>query len=246
MTIVFLPNISALAMTPLNGKILWESDSETKAEVSGIATTPENHLVLFHRGKSSFGSEGFINENTIVKIDPHDGKVLKECGTQMFKSPHGLHVDNLGNTWVTDTMTNKVYKLDSDCNSLKTFGDDYSWWTETCLKIRNKARWLPCGLSENTFARPTDVTTFSNGDFVVADGYRNSRIVKFNSDGKMIWEVNSHGGDNKEFKLPHAITSDNLENIYVADRENKRIQVFNTNGKWVSTWDLKTIGKPFT
>ncbi|ANC77478.1 hypothetical protein ABE65_011980 [Fictibacillus phosphorivorans] len=80
---------------------------------------------------------------------------------------------------------------------------------------------------------------------MVADGYRNHRIAKFNRDGKLEWQVNKLGKHLGEFNLPHGISSDDEENIYVADRNNARIQVFDHQGKPIANWNHKDIGRPF-
>ena len=93
---------------------------------------------------------------------------------------------------------------------------------------------------------PTGIVVSENGDFTIADGYKNSRIVKFDAKGKFIWEVNKKGSGNNEFNLAHGIAQDNQGHIYVADRSNARIQKFSKNGEWIDTWASDELGRPFS
>ena len=91
------------------------------------------------------------------------------------------------------------------------------------------------------FNRPSDVAIAADGSFYVSDGYGNSRVLKFSADGKFLFQWGKKGKAAGEFDLPHAIALDTKGNVYVADRQNKRIQVFDDQGKYITEWK----GPPF-
>jgi outer membrane protein assembly factor BamB len=134
-------------------------------------------------------------------------------------------VDAEDNIWVTDVMLNKVFKLSSDGRLIRAFGHDYPAYLETCFRIRSILPRFPATRNPLIFARPTDVVVVKNGDFIVTDGYRNKRLARFNKDGNLIWQVNHAGSGDGEFNLPHGLAMDAKGRLYVADRNNARIQV---------------------
>src|SRR6476469_1955699 len=132
--------------------------------VSGVATDSHGDVLVFHRG-----------EPPILVFDT-SGKLLRSFGKGLFASAHGLRVDRDDNVWVTDNMNHTVLKLSSDGKVLLTLG------------VRNRP-----GDDERHFNRPTDVAFARNGDFYVSDGYGNSRVVKFDRDGKFLLSWGSKG-----------------------------------------------------
>ena len=172
--------------------------------VSGVATDSHGDVLVFHRG-----------EPPILVFDP-SGKLLRSFGKGLFASAHGLRVDHDDNVWVTDNMNHTVLKLGPDGKVLLTLG------------ARNRP-----GDDERHFNRPTDVAFAANGDFYVSDGYGNSRVVKFVRDGKFLLSWGRKGKADGEFDLPHAVRIDSKGNVYVADRENDRLQVFTPEGKFL-------------
>jgi DNA-binding beta-propeller fold protein YncE len=176
----------------------------TLGAVSSVATDSKGDVLVFHRG-----------EHPILVFD-HDGKVLRSFGDGMFASPHGLRVDPKDNIWVTDNAAHTVTKFNHDGKVLMTLGE------------KNVA-----GEDANHFNKPTDIAFAANGDFYVSDGYGNSRVVKFDSDGKFLMTWGNKGTGPGEFNLPHAIRLDAAGRVYVADRENDRVQVFDADGKFL-------------
>ncbi|UNL86829.1 peptidyl-alpha-hydroxyglycine alpha-amidating lyase family protein [Priestia koreensis] len=229
-------------------EILWpttKEDQKVAGEASGVAIDSHGNIYYLHRGKSTYGGNTLIKENTVIVIDGETHSVKKRWGKNIFKSPHGLEIDLHDNIWITDITLNKVYKFSSNGTLLKTFGSDYPFYMEGALRVRNELPHFPTGMDEYTFARPTDLTVYDDGSFVVSDGYRNHRIVKFNKDGKFMWERNELGNGPEAFNLPHGISHDKQGNLYVADRNNARIQVLNKNGDYITSWRQKEIGRPF-
>jgi len=172
--------------------------------VSGVAIDRNDHVLVFDRG-----------EPPILVFDAR-GNFKGAFGRGLFTSPHGLRVDPEGNVWVTDNANHTVLKLDPTGKVLLTLG------------TKNES-----GTDERHFNKPTDVAFARNGDFYVSDGYGNSRVVKFDKDGRFILAWGRKGSGDGEFNLPHAVRVDSKDQVYVADRENNRIQVFDSKGKFL-------------
>jgi len=150
-------------------------------------------------------------------VDPTSGKLISEHGANLFHMPHGLTIDSDGHLWITDVGSHQVHKLDG-----KTY--------KVVMSLGEKL--IPGG-DDHHFCKPTDVAVASNGDFFVADGYCNSRVMKFNKQGKLLASFGRpNGGDGSEpsageFAVPHSLTLiEDLNLLCVADRENERIQCF--------------------
>ncbi|MBI3666741.1 MAG: hypothetical protein HY236_11060 [Acidobacteria bacterium] len=165
-------------------------------------------------------------EAPILKFDP-SGKLLKSFGAEMFVFPHGICVDPDGNVWVTDGQGrdgkgHQVIKFSPDGKVLMTLG---------------KAG--VAGDGPDTFNQPSDVVVAPNGDIFVADGHygnSNMRIVKFSKDGKFIKAWGKKGSAAGEFNTPHALALDSRGRLFVGDRENNRIQIFDQDGNFLEQW----------
>ena len=172
--------------------------------VSGVATDPKGNVLLFHRGP-----------RPILVFDAA-GKFVRSFGDGLFESAHGLRVDGEGNVWATDNANHTVVKFDPAGKVLLTLGE------------RGVA-----GADERHFDKPTDVAFAPNGDVYVSNGYGNSRVVKFDRAGKFLLAWGSKGDGEGQFNLPHAVRVDSKGRVLVADRENKRVQVFDADGKFL-------------
>lgn len=178
--------------------------------VSAVATNKEyTEVYAFQRGPKA---------DPIVVFDPK-GKYLRSWGKGMFGNPHGMRCDKDGNVWVTDNGNHQVMKFTRDGKLLMTLG------------IKGKA-----ATDNKTFNRPTDIAFAANGDFYVSDGYGNSRVMKFNKDGKYLLDWGKKGTGPSEFNTVHSVAVDSAGAVYVSDRENNRIQIFDGNGKLQRTW----------
>jgi hypothetical protein len=162
----------------------------------------------------------------ILKFDTH-GKLLKSFGAGVLLFPHGLHVDSEGNVWVTDGLGrgnkgHQVFKFSPDGKLLMTLG---------------KAGVAGSGPDE--FNAPSAVVVAPNGDIFVADGHggnTNARVVKFAKDGKFIKTWGKMGSRPAEFDIPHAIAMDSQARLFVGDRQNNRIQIFDQDGNFLDQW----------
>ena len=177
--------------------------------VSAVATDSANNVYVFQRGK---------NADPLIVFDSH-GNYLRSWGSGMFGNPHGLRVDRDDNVWVTDNGDHQVMKFTNTGKLLLTLG------------IKGKA-----GTDDKTFNRPTDIAFAANGDFYVSDGYGNSRVVKFSREGKYLLAWGKPGKGPGEFQVPHSVAVDSKGTVYVSDRENNRIQIFDADGKFLRQW----------
>ena len=169
----------------------------------------------------------------IIKFDP-DGNVVTMFGSRMFAWPHGLHVDRDGNVWVTEAgggessqaggrvFGHQVFKFSPQGELLITLGE--------------------AGVSGDGpyhFTSPSDVVTAPNGDIFVVDGHNqdgNNRIVKYSSDGTFIKAFGETGHGPGQLYGPHAIAMDANGRLFVADRQNMRIVIFDQEGNFVNRW----------
>ena len=207
---------------------------------AGLGIDSDNNIVVFHRAGRPWSwppPEDKIDKNTIVTIDSETGEILKNWGADLFLMPHGLEVDQENNIWVTDVGLQQIFKFNSDGELLMTLGE---------AKV--------LGNDSSHFALPTDVAVAPDGSFYVSDGYGNSRVLKFSKDGTFLFEWGKNGPDHKlnkgdkvgEFNTPHGIDLDQNGNVYVADRENNRIQKFDAEGNILAVWQNKLTDQLFS
>ncbi|MFC1739153.1 peptidyl-alpha-hydroxyglycine alpha-amidating lyase family protein [Planctomycetota bacterium] len=145
------------------------------------------------------------------------GKIVDSWG-EGFVSKHGLRVID-DKVWVTDRERQVVMQFTSDGKLLRKLGTEGK-----------------SGLGENEFNKPSDVAIGPNGDIYVSDGYVNSRVMRFDADGKFKQSWGSKGDGPGEFSLVHNIAIDKKGRVYIADRENRRVQIFDADGKFINQW----------
>jgi sugar lactone lactonase YvrE len=161
------------------------------------------------------------------------GRLRTSFGAGMFVFPHGFHVDRDGNVWLTDARGrdgkgHQVFKFSPGGKLLLTLG---------------KAG--VTGEGPDVFNQPSDVVVASSGDVFVADGHdedSNARIVKFSKDGAFINTWGKRGSAPGEFDTPHGLAFDSRGRLFVADRGNNRIQIFDQAGRFLEEW--KQFSRP--
>ena len=209
---------------PYHGTLRWWTLPEGPAwsPTAGIGLDREGHVWVGCVTESCVGGP----EGPILELD-RSGKILKRIGAGLFVAPHGLFVDRDGNVWVTDQngkdgKGHQVFKFSPEGKVLMTLGKKGV-----------------AGEGPDTFNRPTDVVVAPSGDIFVADGHGGDtvgRIVKFTKDGKFVKTWGKLGSGPGELKLPHALAMDSTGRIFVADRGNNRVQIFDQDGKFLAEW----------
>ena len=182
-------------------------------EIYDLAVNKQGELLVLARGPhpiSRFSS---------------DGSFLESFGEGLFSQVHSITIDQNEKIWITDVGLHAVFKLDK------------SGRVEMVLGRQNKKGEFYSD-AVPLFNKPTDVIISENGDIFVADGYGNSRIVKFDQLGNYIHTWGVKGNGVSEFNLPHSLAIDKDLRLLVADRENSRIQLFDLNGIYLATWEL--------
>jgi peptidylamidoglycolate lyase len=169
-----------------------------------------------------------IEGATITVFDGATGELIAEWGNGMFIMPHGLEVDSDDNIWLTDVGRHQVFKFSHDGELLLELGVSRM-----------------SGADTTHFNLPTDVAVLDDGGFFVSDGYGNFRILKFSSDGEFEFQWGTKGSGEGEFDLPHGLALDGAGRLYVADRSNSRVQVFDREGSFRSEWRRDKVGRPY-
>jgi sugar lactone lactonase YvrE len=173
-----------------------------------------------------------------LKFDP-SGKLLDAWGQGMFAFPHGFHVDHEGNIWATDANgSDTVLGL-----SAKGRGHQVFKFSPSGKVLMTLGKAGVRGNGPDTFDQPTGVAVARNGDIFVTDGHgKNDRVVKFSKDGKFIKTWGRPGDKPGEFNQPHCIAIDSRGRVFVGDRSNSRIQIFDQEGNFIDQW--KQFGRP--
>jgi sugar lactone lactonase YvrE len=157
-----------------------------------------------------------------VWVFDYNGKLQKQWGANMFTRPYDLVVDRSGYLWIVDEMQNLVTKFTEDGKPLMTLG---------------KKGVAGDNASHDSFNGPTGVAIAKNGDIFVSDGYNNSRVVKFDKNGKFLSIIGgTKGSEIGQFSLPHRVVIDSKGELVVMDRVNKRIQFWTQSGKFIKQW----------
>ncbi len=176
-------------------------------ETSGIAVDAKDQVYVFTRAKPP------------IRVYDTQGKLLRAWGDDVIEKAHYLKVAGDGTVWAADVGKNAVFQFTPEGKLLKTLGTPGE-----------------PGEDATHLNRPTDMTMTPSGDVFVTDGYGNSRIVHFDPQGKFVKAWGRLGSKPGEFSLPHSIVVDSKGRLYVADRSNVRIQVFDQEGRFLAEW----------
>lgn len=173
---------------------------------SAVATNSKGEIYLLHRGR-----------NPVICVDA-SGQFLRSWDNEHLGTPHGLRVDRDDNVWVTDIGRHRVLKFDPTGKLLLVLGTGKP------------------GAAGDEFNQPTDIAFAADGSLYVSDGYGNSRVLKFTAAGRLLKTWGTRGNKRGELHLPHAIVVDARDRVLVGDRENNRIQIFDSEGQPLEQW----------
>jgi len=199
----------------INMAIWYEVDTSWPQRPAGISWGAVPGVVLDQKGHIWISTRF---EPQVQEYDA-DGKFLRGWGDKTLKTTHYLRIDHDGNVWVADCGRHVMRKFTADGKLLLTLGTpDEPGEDQTHLNA------------------PTDVAITPSGELFVSDGYGNSRIVHFDSNGRFIKAWGKKGVAPGEFNTPHCIGIDSKGHLYVADRSNVRVQVFDQEGRFLDQW----------
>jgi hypothetical protein len=181
----------------------------------------------------------------IVEFDP-SGKFLKSFGAGMFVFPHSIYVDKSDNVWVADERAANEKELAASPDA-KGKGCVVVKFTPDGKVLMTLGTPGMAGNPPSALIRPLSVVVGLKGDIFVADGdpadsNTNARILKFSKSGKFTKAWGKRGSSPGEFNTPHALAMDSRGRLFVADRDNNRVQIFNQDGKFLEEW--KQFGNP--
>ncbi|MBM4183913.1 MAG: hypothetical protein FJ207_06755 [Gemmatimonadetes bacterium] len=177
------------------------------------------------------------NLDPVLRFDAN-GNITAAFGRRRFDWPHGLHVDRDGNVWVTEAGGTDRAADARDANG-RPLGHQVFKFSPRGELLMTLGEAGVAGSDERHFTAPSDVVTAPNGDIFVADGHNangNNRIVKFSRDGRFIRAFGSTGYGPGQLRGPHAIAMDPSGRLFVADRQNQRIVVFDQEGNYITRW----------
>jgi hypothetical protein len=197
-------------------------------EVSGVAVNSKGHIFAFSRGNTS-GPAYAAAAAQLLEFD-RDGKFLREIGHNLYawSFAHAVKVDAEDNVWVTDKGSDLVVKFDRDGRVAMVFGRKQEASDEDTGPLKHPKPPLPP--VDGLFRQVTDIAWDSAGNGYISDGYINSRVARVSHDGEWLGSWGSPGSEPGQMITPHSIAVDAKNNVYVADRGNRRIQVFDTMG----------------
>ena len=195
-------------------------------EVAGVASDSRDRVYVFNRGA-----------HPMIVFDK-EGKFLNAWGEGMFKGPHGIFIDRNDHLWLADDKDHTVHKFSPSGEKLMTLGESGKP-ADTGYKIGAS----PVLRAAGPFHRVTNVAAAPNGDLYIADGYGNARVHKFSKDGKLLFSWGEPGRGPGQFVLPHGIALDSAGRVYVADRENSRVQIFSPQGEYLREWTF--LNRPY-
>ncbi len=176
-------------------------------QVAGIVVDPQDRVYVFNR-----------SEHPVIIFD-RDGKFIKSWGEGLFSNAHGAYMSSDGHIYLADSGNHTVRKFTIDGELLMTLG----------------TKDLP-GVDGKPFDKPTDVALSSSGEIFISDGYGNRRMHKYSPDGKLLMSWGEEGVGIGQFALPHGVFVDKQDRVFVADRENHRLQIFTPQGEFITQW----------
>jgi DNA-binding beta-propeller fold protein YncE len=186
-------------------------------QVAGVVVDSQDRVYVFNR-----------SEHPMIIFD-QNGNFLRSWGEGMFKTPHGAYLESDKYIYLVDSGNHTVHKFTLEGELLMTLGTE------------NKP-----GENGKPFDKPTGVAVSPSGEIYVSDGYGNRRVHKFSADGKLIMSWGEEGENPGQFALPHGVFVDKQNRVFVADRENHRIQIFTSQGEFIHQWTDFREHKPCT
>jgi len=205
-------------------------------EATGVAVNSKGHVFVFSRGSTTGPAYGAASAQLLEFA--LDGKFIREIGHHLYawSFAHTVKVDKDDNIWVTDKGSDMVIKFSPEGRVALVFGRKQEASDEGTEPLKHVKPPLPP--IDGMFRQVTDVAWDSSGNTYISDGYINSRVAKVDEDGNWLMSFGEPGSQQGQLNVPHSIAVDAHDNIYVADRGNRRIQVFDTAGKFLRQFTI--------
>ena len=209
-------------------------------EVPGVALNSKGHIFVFSRGNTTGPAYG-ASAAQLLEFGP-DGKFLREIGHNLYawSFAHAVRIDKEDNIWVADKGSDMVIKFNPEGRVVMVFGRKMEASDEGTEPLKHPKPPLPP--VDGMFRQVTDMAWDAAGDTFISDGYINSRVAKVDKNGKWLKSFGEPGDQPGQLNTPHSIATDAQGNVYVANRGNARIEVFDNDGKYLR--QIK-INEPF-
>jgi DNA-binding beta-propeller fold protein YncE len=202
-------------------------------EDAGVAVNSKGHVFVYTRSNSAMGAAYRGSASQLFEFD-QTGKFVREIGKGLYAwaFAHAVRVDKDDNIWAIDKGSDMVVKFNPDGHVAMVFGrKKEASDLEAEPWERNKNPPLPP--IDGNFRQPTDVAWNAAGDIFISDGYVNSRVAKYDKNGDWVKSFGEPGSGPGQLNTPHSIAIDAKGNVYVANRGNVRIEVFDSDGKYL-------------
>ena len=215
-------------------------------EAVGVATNSKGNIFVYTRTGSSNatlgGSRAFTHGGARLFEFSPNGTFVREIGQGLyaFLFAHAVRIDPQDNIWIVDEGSNMIVKFNPAGRVVMTMGRKPE---SVPVPAAEGRLGTGAGVAGDNFNRPTDVAWDVAGNIFVSDGYGNSRVAKFDKNGKFLKSWGSRGTGPGQFNTPHSIATDAQGNVYVGDRGNKRLQVFDNDGTFKAQYN--NVGAPW-
>lgn len=214
-------------------------------EVSGVAVNSRGHVFVFTRSNSAAGPAYAPSAAQLLEFGPK-GEFLQEIGKGLYgwSFAHTVRIDRDDNIWAVDKGSDMVITFNRAGRVVAVFGRRKESADEETGPWEHVEPPLPA--VDGLFRQPTDVAWDSEGNTYITDGYINSRVAKYDKNGDWVKSWGDKGTGPGQFRTPHAIAIDRTNNVYVGDRGNQRVQVFDTDGKFLRMFKIEIPPAPGT
>jgi len=205
-------------------------------EVPGVAVDSKGRIYVFSRSGSASGPAYGPVAAQLLEFGPK-GEFMREIGKDLYgwAFAHSVRIDRNDNIWAIDKGSDMIIRLNQAGRVEWVFGrrkesaDGAEPWEHVTP---------PLPPQDGRYRQPTDIAWDSQGNSYITDGYVNSRVAKIDKNGDWVTSFGEPGTGPGQFRTPHAIAIDTKDNIYVGDRGNERVQIFNTDGKYLREWKI--------
>jgi hypothetical protein len=206
-------------------------------EVPGVAVNSKGHVFVFTRSNSANGPAYSAAAAQLFEFGPK-GEFLREVGKGLYawSEAHSVRIDKDDNIWAIDKGSDMVIEFNPAGRVMMVFGRKREGADEDTKPWEHVDPPLPA--VDGLFRQPTDVAWDSSGNIYITDGYINSRVAKYDKNGDWVKSWGERGNGPGQFRIPHAIAVDRNNNVYVGDRTNRRIQVFDTEGRFLRMFSI--------